>query len=107
MHSFLGVPVRVRDSVFGNLYLTEKNGGGEFTADDEMVLEALAAAAGIAVQNADLFEQTRLRQLWLEANGGDPGRSAVRGNGGGRARADRTAHAGADRLGRHVHRARP
>jgi GAF domain-containing protein len=68
MHSFLGVPVRVRDAVFGNLYLTEKKGGGEFTADDETVLEALAAAAGIAVQNADLFEQSRLRQLWLEAS---------------------------------------
>ncbi|NMH97623.1 GAF domain-containing sensor histidine kinase [Pseudonocardia acidicola] len=69
MRSFLGVPVRVRESVFGNLYLTEKNGGGEFTADDEVVLEALAAAAGIAVQNADLFEQSRLRQQWLEASG--------------------------------------
>lgn len=67
MRSFLGVPVRVRDAVFGNLYLTEKRGAGEFTADDEVVLQALAAAAGIAVQNADLFEQTRMRQLWLEA----------------------------------------
>jgi signal transduction histidine kinase len=69
MHSFLGVPVRVRESVFGNLYLTEKQGGGEFTADDEVVLEALAAAAGIAVQNADLFEQSRVRQAWLQASG--------------------------------------
>lgn len=69
MHSFLGVPVRVRDAVYGNLYLTEKRGGGEFTADDEVMLAALAAAAGIAVQNADLFEQTRLRQHWLEALG--------------------------------------
>jgi signal transduction histidine kinase len=69
MHSFLGVPVRVRDSVFGNLYMTEKAGGGEFTADDEAVLQALAAAAGIAVQNADLFEQGQLRQQWLEASG--------------------------------------
>jgi signal transduction histidine kinase len=68
MHSFLGVPVRVRDSVFGNLYLTEKNGGAEFTADDEVMLEALATAAGIAVQNADLFEQSRLRLAWLEAS---------------------------------------
>ncbi len=68
MHSFLGVPLRVRDAVFGNLYLTEKRGGGEFTAADEVVVEALAAAAGIAVQNADLFEQTRLRQRWLEAS---------------------------------------
>jgi signal transduction histidine kinase len=68
MRSFLGVPVRVRDAVFGNLYLTEKKGGGPFTADDEVVVEALAAAAGIAVQNADLFEQSRLRQQWLEAS---------------------------------------
>ena len=69
MRTFLGVPVRVRDSVFGNLYLTEKLGGGEFTKDDEAVLLALAAAAGIAVQNADLFEQSQLRQKWLEALG--------------------------------------
>ncbi|MCX6462085.1 MAG: GAF domain-containing protein [Pseudonocardiales bacterium] len=68
MHSFLGVPVRVRDAVFGNLYLTEKAGGGDFTADDEVIVEALAAAAGIAVQNADLFEQSQLRQRWLEAS---------------------------------------
>jgi signal transduction histidine kinase len=67
MRSFLGVPVRVRDAVFGNLYLTEKADGGEFTHADEVVVEALAAAAGIAVQNADLFEQSRLRQRWLEA----------------------------------------
>jgi signal transduction histidine kinase len=68
MRTFLGVPVRVGDAVFGNLYLTEKNGGGEFTADDEILVEALAAAAGIAVHNADLFEQGRLRQQWLEAS---------------------------------------
>lgn len=67
MRSFVGVPVRVRDAVYGNLYLAEKLGGGEFTADDEVVLQALAAAAGIAVQNADLFEQSRSRQQWLEA----------------------------------------
>ncbi|GAA2544460.1 GAF domain-containing sensor histidine kinase [Pseudonocardia hydrocarbonoxydans] len=67
MRSFLGVPVRVRDAVYGNLYLTEKAGGGEFTAEDEAVVQALAAAAGVAVENADLFEQTRLRQHWLEA----------------------------------------
>jgi len=68
MRTFLGVPVRVRDAVFGNLYLTEKNGGGEFTPDDEVVVAALATAAGIAVHNADLFEQGRLRQQWLEAS---------------------------------------
>lgn len=69
MRSFLGVPIRMRDALFGNLYLTEKNGGGEFTPDDEIVVEALAAAAGIAVQNAELFEQGQLRQRWLEASG--------------------------------------
>jgi signal transduction histidine kinase len=68
MRSFLGVPVRVRDVVFGNLYLTEKADGAEFTGSDEVIVEALAAAAGIAVQNADLFEQARLRQQWLEAS---------------------------------------
>ena len=68
MRSFLGVPVRVRDVVFGNLYLTEKAGGAEFTTADESVVSALAAAAGIAVQNADLYEQARLRQQWLEAS---------------------------------------
>jgi signal transduction histidine kinase len=68
MRTFLGVPVRVGDAVFGNLYLTEKDGGGEFTGDDEVLVEALAAAAGIAVHNADLFEQGRLRQQWLEAS---------------------------------------
>ncbi|SHF70665.1 sensor histidine kinase [Streptoalloteichus hindustanus] len=69
MRTFLGVPVRVRDEVFGNLYLSEKRDGGTFTADDEVVIQALAAAAGIAVDNARLFEQAKLRQRWLEAAG--------------------------------------
>ncbi|MEV0646408.1 GAF domain-containing sensor histidine kinase [Phytomonospora sp. NPDC050363] len=68
MHSFLGAPVRVRERVFGNLYLTEKRGGGEFTADDEIVLGALASAAGVAVENARLFEESKLRQGWLAAS---------------------------------------
>lgn len=68
MHSFLGTPVRVRDEVFGNLYLTEKIGGGEFSADDEIVLRALAAAAGVAIENARLFEQAKVRHQWLEAS---------------------------------------
>ncbi|QUQ64082.1 sensor histidine kinase [Kutzneria sp. CA-103260] len=66
MRTFLGVPVLIRDTVFGNLYLTDKR-GGRFTEDDEVVVQALAAAAGIAVDNARLFEQTRQRQRWLEA----------------------------------------
>ena len=67
MNTFLGVPVRVRDAVFGNLYLTEKR-GGDFTPDDEAVVQALAAAAGVAIENARLFEETRRRQRWLEAS---------------------------------------
>ncbi|GAA0250714.1 GAF domain-containing protein [Saccharothrix mutabilis subsp. mutabilis] len=67
MRGFLGVPVRVRDEVFGNLYLTDKTDGADFTADDEVVLSALAAAAGVAVENARLFERSRMRERWLEA----------------------------------------
>lgn len=67
MHAFLGVPVRVRDEVFGNLYLTEKKDGAEFTDDDEVIVQTLAAAAGIAIENAHLYEQARLRQRWLGA----------------------------------------
>jgi signal transduction histidine kinase len=68
MRSFLGVPVRVRDEVFGNLYLAEKRGGAEFTEDDEALLVALGAAAGVAVENARLFEKTRRSQLWIGAS---------------------------------------
>jgi signal transduction histidine kinase len=69
MRSFLGAPIRVRDEIFGNLYLTEKRGAAEFTADDEVVLRGLAAAAGVAVENARLFEQSRMRERWMEAAG--------------------------------------
>ncbi|GAB1516949.1 GAF domain-containing protein [Actinophytocola sp. KF-1] len=69
MRSFMGTPVRVRDEVFGNLYLTEKKGEAEFNDDDVVVLEALAAAAGVAVENARLFEQARLRERWQQASG--------------------------------------
>ncbi len=67
MHSFIGAPIRVRDQVFGNLYLTEKRGGSEFTEQDEMVLRALASAAGAAVENARLYEEVRRRERWLLA----------------------------------------
>ena len=59
MHTFLGVPIRVRDEVFGNLYLTEKRGGGEFDDEDETVLRTLAVAAGVAIENARLYEAAR------------------------------------------------
>lgn len=67
MRTFLGVPVRVRDEVFGNLYLTEKAGGQPFSEDDEILVEALAAAAGVAIDNARLYEQSRTRLSWIEA----------------------------------------
>src|SRR5215217_1199906 len=65
MRSVLAVPIRVRGIVFGNLYLAEKTSGGEFTADDEQVAHALATAAGVAVQNARLYEGSRQREAWL------------------------------------------
>lgn len=67
MHSFLGVPIRIRDEIFGNLYLTEKCGGEPFTDDDEVLVEALAAAAGIAIDNARLYQQAQTRQAWIES----------------------------------------
>ncbi len=61
MSTFLGVPVRIRDRVFGNLYLTEKNGGAAFTEEDEEAVIALASAAAVAVENAGLYERTERR----------------------------------------------
>ncbi|MEV3901490.1 GAF domain-containing sensor histidine kinase [Mycobacterium sp. NPDC050551] len=83
MGAFLGVPIRIRDEVYGNLYLTEKASGLPFSEDDVVLTQALAAAAGIAIDNARLFEQSRTRQAWIEATrdigtellgGADPGR---------------------------------
>jgi signal transduction histidine kinase len=68
MRSFLGVPVRIRDEVFGNLYLTEKRDGGQFDEEDEAVVTALAAAAGVAIENARLYEDARMRERWLQAS---------------------------------------
>ena len=67
MATFLGVPIRLRDTVFGNLYLTGAE-GGEFTAEDEETVLALAATAGVAIENARLFEQASRRQEWLQAS---------------------------------------
>lgn len=68
MHTFLGVPVRVRGVVFGNLYLTEKEGGRDFTEEDEELVVTLAAAAGVAVDHARLYAEAQHRQTWLEAS---------------------------------------
>ncbi|MCZ2402033.1 GAF domain-containing protein [Paenarthrobacter sp. Z7-10] len=67
MQTFLGVPVRIRDIVFGNLYLTEKENGELFTKEDEDLAVALATAAGVAIENARLFDDSRRRSQWLEA----------------------------------------
>ena len=63
MGSFLGVPIRVRGQVFGNLYLTDKNGAPEFSEDDEILAVALGGAAGVAIENTRLL--TRVRELTL------------------------------------------
>ncbi|MFF9479281.1 GAF domain-containing protein [Streptomyces sp. NPDC014733] len=78
MRSFLGVPIRVRDEVFGNLYLTEKRDGADFDDEDEAVVTTLAVAAGFALDNARLYEQGRLRQRWLAA-GSDLTRALLSG----------------------------
>ncbi|MFC1439372.1 GAF domain-containing protein [Streptacidiphilus sp. N1-10] len=78
MHSFVSVPIRVRDEVFGNLYVTEKRGAGttppeppraSFSTEDQQVMEALAAAAGVAIANARLYEEGRRRERWIAGAG--------------------------------------
>jgi signal transduction histidine kinase len=68
MTSFLGVPIRIRDEVYGNLYLTNKRNGHAFDEEDEAVLVALAAAAGVAIENARLYDEARRQQRWLTAS---------------------------------------
>ena len=67
MKSFLGVPVRVRGQVFGNLYLTDKRGAEGFSTADERIVTALAAAAGVAIDNARLYERSVMRERWQAA----------------------------------------
>ncbi|MEU9084481.1 GAF domain-containing protein [Streptomyces sp. NPDC048357] len=66
MRSFLGVPIRVHTEVFGNLYLTEKQGGGPFTDEDLALVRVLASQAGIAIGNARLYETARRRERWID-----------------------------------------
>jgi signal transduction histidine kinase len=68
MSTFLGVPVRIRGTVFGNLYLTEKEGGGQFTNQDEQLVLALASAAGFVIDNARAYLLSERRRQWLEAS---------------------------------------
>ncbi len=68
MDSFLGVPVRIRGTVFGNLYLTEKQGASSFSEQDEMLVQVLATAAGFVIENARAYAQSERRRQWLEAS---------------------------------------
>ncbi|AXE25450.1 histidine kinase [Streptomyces globosus] len=79
MRTFLGVPIRVREEVFGNLYLTDKNGGMDFDAEDESVISTLSVAAGVAIDNARLYEASQRQQRWLRA-GSEITNSLLSGN---------------------------
>ncbi|GAA3488365.1 GAF domain-containing sensor histidine kinase [Streptomyces cremeus] len=68
MRTFLGVPIRVQGNIFGNLYLTEKNDGGEFNDYDLHMLRVLATEAGIAIGNARLYEAARQRERWIDGS---------------------------------------
>nr|WSZ97316.1 GAF domain-containing protein [Streptomyces sp. NBC_00857] len=68
MRTFLGVPIRVRDEVFGNLYLAEKSGGAEFSGADLHMVRVLATEAGIAISNARLSEAARQRERWIDGS---------------------------------------
>jgi len=65
MVSFLGVPIRTGDRQLGQIYLTEKRNASEFNADDEMIIQMLAAYAATAITNARLYEQMRERDIAL------------------------------------------
>jgi signal transduction histidine kinase len=65
MRSFLGLPIRIRGEVFGNLYLTEKQDAAGFTVEDKQLVQALAAAAGVAIENSRLYGTSRQREHWI------------------------------------------
>lgn len=66
--SFLGVPIRVGDEVFGHLCLAEKRDGGEFSVPDLHMVKVLATEAGIAIGNARFHEATRQRERWIDGS---------------------------------------
>ena len=68
MTTFLGVPVRIRGTIFGNLYLTDKRGGDAFNEQDELLVGALASAAGFVIENARAYGLSERRRQWLEAS---------------------------------------
>ncbi|KAA6224072.1 GAF domain-containing protein [Streptomyces albofaciens JCM 4342] len=68
MRTFLGVPIRVQGEIFGNLYLTEKRDGGEFSEGDLHMVRVLATEAGIAIGNARMYAATRQRERWIDGS---------------------------------------
>lgn len=66
MNTFLGAPIIVRGELFGSIYLTEKQSAPEFSEQDEQIVSVLAVAAGIAVDNARMYEKQRVRHRWME-----------------------------------------
>ncbi|WP_374361924.1 GAF domain-containing sensor histidine kinase [Streptomyces sp. NP-1717] len=68
MRTFLGVPIRVHGEMLGNLYLTEKHDGGEFTDHDQHMVRVLATEAGLAIGNARLYEAARQRERWIDGS---------------------------------------
>ena len=68
MRSFLGIPVRIGEELFGNLYLTEKRGGGSFTDNDVELIQVLATEAGIALGNARLRDEALRRERWIDGS---------------------------------------
>ena len=67
MGTFLGVPVLLRGTAYGNLYLTEKEGGGDFTQEDQELVELLASQAAVAIENARLYESAMRWSRQLES----------------------------------------
>ncbi len=68
MRAFLGVPITIRDTSFGSLYLTEPMGRPAFDESDEIAARALASAAAVSIDNARLFDKVRLTAKWMEAS---------------------------------------
>lgn len=87
MRAFLGVPITIRGSVFGSLYVADGRPGKVFTESDEIGARALAAAAAVAIDNAQLLDRFRASAAWIEASreitaallsGADPQLGALR-----------------------------
>ncbi|WP_396929636.1 GAF domain-containing protein [Mycolicibacterium sp.] len=68
MRAFLGIPIQIREQVFGSLYVADDRAGHSFSESDEVTAQALASVAAVAIDNARLFEATRIAALWTSAS---------------------------------------